>query len=181
MARWQLGFVPNSEAQAAPDAAATPPESARATHDAANRSRHHDDPLDLTPEEIENGCVMPLWPRIKHIKCGMAQALPHINMARRLAQDPRAPMIAMKGFACLHYCHRPWPEDEHGNSSPPMFPIEGDLRGRPGEWIWLDTHGRDTPIKVGHIPAGRTVLHPGPTLGQLMDQALTIVTKPGGG
>lgn len=89
----------------------------------------------LTNDEYARGLKRPRWHSYQHLACGRVTSLRFHDAVEGLARDPSRVSFRTKGLPCA--C------DPNGR------PIEGDLHGRPGEFVWVDAAGRPTPVKVG--------------------------------
>ncbi len=106
----------------------------RAALDDANHARGAGH-FHLTDDERARGLKRPRWHSYQHLACGRVTSLRFDDAVEALARDPGRHAFRLKGLPCA--C------DPNGR------PIEGDLRGRPGEFVWADSAGRPTPVKVG--------------------------------
>jgi hypothetical protein len=122
------------DAEKLPRAGQVLPHSQRAALDRANHARGagHGD---LTDDERARGLRRPRWHSYMHVPCGTVSDLRFDDAAETLAREPDRPIYRAKGLYCLR-CQD-------------LFPIEGDLQRRPGEFFWIDTAGNLTPVKVG--------------------------------
>lgn len=122
------------EAEKLPRAGQVPPHPERAALDRVNHARGagHDD---LTDDERVRGLRRPRWHSYQHVPCGTVADLRFDDAAETLAREPDRVIYRQKGLYCPTCAE--------------LFPIEGDQRGRAGEFRWVDTSGNLTPIKVG--------------------------------
>lgn len=129
-----MPIMKTADAEKLPRAGQVPPHPQRAALDRANQAGGGGHEV-LTDDERARGLRRPRWHSYQHVPCGTVTDLRFDDAAETLAREPDRLAYRRKGLHC-RACFD-------------LFPIEGDERGRLGEYVWVDTAGNPTPIKVG--------------------------------